>query len=134
MDAAKTVALYGNELPFVARFLRDHDRYGYIEHIKVNDDHRGKGVGTRVVTRAIKTMQRRSCGAVLLVVDPFGNVPRLVRWYRRLGFRVLGRTCRKPTDGLGHFMRVLAGGMPSETFMGMRLEGGPVEKRKRERS
>jgi ribosomal protein S18 acetylase RimI-like enzyme len=115
-------AKVSRELPFVARFLDRHAKYGYLRHIEVKPEHRGKGVGTAVLKRTIREMQRRGCEAVLLIVDAHGDVSRLVRWYRRLGFRVIGRS---PGYATGNPFDVLFGALtgsrPSETFMGMRL-------------
>ena len=127
LDAGAAVARFYRELPFVGRFLGRHvqAKYGYLQHVEVKPEHRGKGVGTAVVNRTIREMRRRGCGAVLLVVDVDvdGDEPRLVRWYRRLGFRVIGRSPGYARGGnpFDDLLGGLTGARPSETFMGLRL-------------
>lgn len=58
----------------------------YLNVIRVRSEAQGEGVGRRVV-RSVQEYARRVAKPLVLVRDPKGDVPRLRRFYGRLGFR-----------------------------------------------
>ena len=83
-----------------ARLFTEADPgYGYVDaqtpelSIAVLPSHRGRGIGTRLLTKLLATA-RTSCASISLSVSP-GNPAR--RLYERSGFRVVGQRAASVT-------------------------------------
>ena len=71
----------------------DHDKpLGYIEDVYVHPDHRKKGIGVRVVRKAVELAKKKGC--YKLVLTARDSKPWLHRWYEKLGFTSHGRSFR----------------------------------------
>jgi ribosomal protein S18 acetylase RimI-like enzyme len=62
---------------------------GYIDNVATVPAARGRGYASAITARIVREARARGAGTVFLLADP-GDEP-VVRLYRRLGFRELGR-------------------------------------------
>lgn len=66
-----------------------HDEpYGYMEDLVVDEAHRGKGLGTELITAVIDEAKRRGC--YKLVGTSRHTRPGVHAWYEKLGFKNYG--------------------------------------------
>ncbi len=65
----------------------EHVRGGLIEYVAVLDEHRGHGLGERVVSACLNWLARRGVTQTILITQPF-RVP-AIRLYEKLGFRTI---------------------------------------------
>jgi ribosomal protein S18 acetylase RimI-like enzyme len=66
--------------------------YARVEFLWVDDAHRGRGIGSRLMRAAIDEARHRGCTSVVLDTHTF-QAP---EFYRRLGFVEVGRTVGTP--------------------------------------
>jgi len=62
----------------------------YVSNVAVEPDHRGRGIGARLVARARAEAERSGLRSIVLDVE--ADNPRAQRLYERLGFRVVSET------------------------------------------
>jgi GNAT superfamily N-acetyltransferase len=65
---------------------------GYVEFLWVREDHRGRGLGTRLLAAAEQEIRRRDCSQVALSTHSF-QAP---GFYARFGYQECGRTPAYP--------------------------------------
>ena len=66
--------------------------FGLMEDVEVDKEHRGKGLGTRLVEMVVRTAKERGC--YKLVATSRYDRPRVHDLYRRLGFQDHGTEFR----------------------------------------
>ena len=66
--------------------------YARIEYLWVGAEHRGEGLGTRLLVAAEEEARRRGCGTIVLDSHSF----QAVDWYRRHGYDEIGTTADTP--------------------------------------
>lgn len=66
-----------------------HPRTTRVYSLAVRAEHRGRGLGERLMHFVEEEARRAGTGRVVLEAD--ANLPRLVSWYEGLGYRVVGR-------------------------------------------
>ncbi len=62
-----------------------HGQAGWVGHMVVAPEHRGRGIGGRLTAEAVQVLRSAGCATVLLAATPLGQPV-----YRRLGFVVDG--------------------------------------------
>ncbi|MEZ0345870.1 MAG: GNAT family N-acetyltransferase [Infirmifilum sp.] len=62
--------------------------YALLEDVYVNEEDRGKGVGTLLVTKAIETARELGCYKII-ATSRFGR-DEVHKWYEKLGFKLYG--------------------------------------------
>lgn len=70
---------------------------GYIANLKVDNEHRRRGVGAKLIDAAVATARRQGLSSVSLEARPSDNgitSSALVAMYRRQGFKSVGRSQR----------------------------------------
>jgi ribosomal protein S18 acetylase RimI-like enzyme len=72
------------QLTFIPGLSRRGMLRAQIEGVRVHEDHRDSGLGTRMAEWAIAEARRRGCGLVQLTTD--NRRPDALRFYERLGF------------------------------------------------
>ena len=87
----------------VVNFARESSAsIGCIGEIFVAETSRKQGVGTGLLTQALKALQNGGCDRVYLLVDSSEDVDRLVRWYRQFGFQHIGTQGYKTPEGTAY--------------------------------
>ncbi|MEQ9618592.1 MAG: GNAT family N-acetyltransferase [Deltaproteobacteria bacterium] len=61
----------------------------YVSVLAVDEKHRGKGIGSLLLRKAVNTAKKRNCKSVLLDVN--GNNESALALYGKFGFRLRGR-------------------------------------------
>ncbi len=70
---------------------------GFIANLKVDDEHRRRGVAAKLIDAAVATARRQGFRSLSLEARPSDNgitPPALVAMYRRQGFKSVGRSQR----------------------------------------
>lgn len=82
----------GKELGVIYLHLIKNDShkepYGLLEDLLVDEKHRGKGVGTKLVEEALAEAKRLGCYKILATSRM--SRPHIHEWYEKLGFKKWG--------------------------------------------
>lgn len=66
--------------------------YGLLEDVKVQEDYRGQGIGTKLVNKVIEEAENQGC--YKLLATSRDSRPKVHDWYEKLGFENYGREFR----------------------------------------
>jgi GNAT superfamily N-acetyltransferase len=75
-----------------------HERpYGLIEDVFVEEEHRKRGIGTRIIKALVQEAGKRNCYKVIFTSR--NSKPELHQFYEKLGFEKWGVEFRKDREG-----------------------------------
>lgn len=66
--------------------------FGFLENVFVNEEHRGKGIGTKLIENAISEARRQNCYK-LVGTSRYGR-PEVHALYEKIGFKDYGKEFR----------------------------------------
>jgi len=66
--------------------------FGFLENVFVNEDSRGKGIGTKLVEAVILEAKKQNCYKIICTSR--NESPDIHAWYSKLGFKDYGKEFR----------------------------------------
>ena len=72
------------------------ETYGLLADVKVNEEYRGKGIGTKLVLQIIEEAKKQKC-QWLFGTSRYSR-PQVHKWYEKLGFKDYGKNFRMDFD------------------------------------
>ena len=81
---------------YLIKNSRNQNPYGLIEDVFVEETHRGKGIGTKIIKKLLDEAERNKCYKVLATSRY--EREKVHKLYARLGFREHGKEFRLEID------------------------------------
>lgn len=88
---------YIENTKIVSDIRKKYNRIGIIKNFHVDDDHRGKGLGNKMLSKAIDKAYDNDAEAIILIADiDESNKFDIQKWYENYGFEKITNTSSGP--------------------------------------
>lgn len=88
---------YIENTKIVSNIRKKYNKIGIIKNFHVDDKHRGKGIGNKLLRKAIDDAYNNDAEAIILITDvEESNNFDLQRWYESYGFKKITNTASGP--------------------------------------
>lgn len=88
---------YIEDIKIVSNIRKKYNRIGIIKNFHVDDNYRGKGLGNKLLSKAIEEAYNNDAESIILIADmDESNKFDIQEWYEKYGFKKITNTRAGP--------------------------------------